>query len=125
MRLIDADEIVIELTKQKAHFMSKASQTSIKADRLMYKNTAIGIQHALNVIDNAPTIIWCSETSEGLPLMDLRPRPQGKWIMKTDDVGFISHICSECGAEIEVENPCDNKYCWNCGAQMKTRTDAD
>lgn len=46
-------------------------------------------------------------------------RPSGKWIKKVDDVGFISHICSECGAEIEVENPIDDKYCWNCGADMR------
>ena len=70
-------------------------------------------------IDNAPTVIWCSETSDGLPLMDLRPRPQGEWIKKVDDVGFISHICSNCGSEIEVEDPCDDKFCYSCGAKMK------
>jgi len=47
-------------------------------------------------------------------------RPQGKWIKKIDNVGFISHICSECGAEIEEEDPCDNKFCWNCGAKMES-----
>lgn len=49
-------------------------------------------------------------------------RPQGEWIKKTDDVGFISHICSECGAEIELEDPCDNKFCFNCGATMRKET---
>lgn len=31
------------------------------------------------VIDNAPAVIKCSMTSDGLPLMDLRPRSQGEW----------------------------------------------
>lgn len=46
-------------------------------------------------------------------------RPQGEWIKKVDEAGFISHICSECGAEIEVEDPKDDKFCFNCGAKMK------
>lgn len=46
-------------------------------------------------------------------------RPTGKWIRKVDEVGFISHICSECGAEIEVEDCSDDKFCFNCGAKMK------
>lgn len=51
-------------------------------------------------------------------LRDKWKRPQGEWIKKVDDVGFISHICSRCGAEIELEDPSDNKFCWNCGAPM-------
>ncbi len=46
-------------------------------------------------------------------------RPQGKWIKKVDDAGFVSYICSECGAEIEVEDCSDDKFCFNCGAKMK------
>lgn len=46
-------------------------------------------------------------------------RPQGEWIRKVDDVGFVSYICSECGAEIEVEDSSDDKFCFNCGAKMK------
>lgn len=49
----------------------------------------------------------------------LEERPQGEWIKKVDDVGFISHICSNCGSEIEVEDPCDDKFCYSCGAKMK------
>lgn len=46
-------------------------------------------------------------------------RPQGEWIRKVDEAGFISHICSECGAEIEVEDCSDDKFCFNCGAEMR------
>ena len=46
-------------------------------------------------------------------------RPQGKWIRKVDRVGFVYHICSECGAEIELEDCSDNKFCFNCGAEMQ------
>lgn len=46
-------------------------------------------------------------------------RPQGEWIRKVDEAGFISHICSKCGAEIEVEDPKDDKFCFNCGAKMQ------
>lgn len=32
------------------------------------------LSHVIEKIDNAPTIICCSETPEGYPLMDLRPK---------------------------------------------------
>lgn len=50
-------------------------------------------------------------------------RPQGKWIRKVDGVGFVSYICSECGAEIEVEDSSDDKFCFNCGADMRSDND--
>lgn len=83
-----------------------------------------------DLIDNAPTIETDIEVvakdayehgyTDGWKERFGEPdeRPQGEWIKKVDDVGFISHICSKCGAEIEVEDPCDNKFCWNCGAKM-------
>lgn len=46
-------------------------------------------------------------------------RPQGEWMRKVDDAGFVSYICSECGAEIEVEDCSDDKFCFNCGAKMR------
>lgn len=49
----------------------------------------------------------------------MHDRTQGKWIRKVDEVGFVSHICSKCGAEIEVEDCSDDKFCFNCGAKMK------
>lgn len=54
--------------------------------------------------------------AQGIPYEE---RPQGEWIRKVDDVGFISHICSKCGIENEVEDPSDDKFCFNCGADMR------
>lgn len=85
----------------------------IDADKLkeeVNKKKVVGRFNTLSLIDNAPTI----------PLFVFRPRPQqGKWIRKVDEVGFVSHICSKCGAEIEVEDCSDDKFCFNCGAEMK------
>ncbi len=55
MRLIDADKLKDEVNKKKV----------------------VGRFNTLSLIDAAPTIIWCSETSEGYPLMDLRLREGG------------------------------------------------
>ena len=46
-------------------------------------------------------------------------RPQGEWVKKVDDVGFISYICSKCGFELELEDCSDSYYCPNCGADMR------
>lgn len=74
-----------------------------------------GQLEAIISLDNAPTIIWCSETSDGLPLMDLRPRPQGEWI--TDD--FHNTICNKCGG-IRRDNRVEYiAFCNKCGADMK------
>ena len=72
---------------------------------------AIPVEWVMNAIDNTPTIIWCSETSDGLPLMDLRPRPQGEWKLH----GMI-YYCSVCGHDYEQGG---NNFCGNCGAKMK------
>lgn len=101
MRLIDAD--------------------ALEKDIMSYK-TMPEIRKAIcEVIDNAPTIIYCNQTSEGLPLMDLRPRPQGKWIeyaFKTcGGLGDWDYKCSNC------EKVYGGKYnfCPNCGAKMRKR----
>ena len=79
-----------------------------------------------DLIDNAPTVAYPFEKFRTMLCgtcqahMRIEPdKPQGKWIRKVDEVGFISHICSECGAEIEVEDPKDDKFCFNCGADMR------
>lgn len=76
------------------------------------------------IIDNAPAVdLWQMRqeaTENALKKAEvLYGRPQGKWIRKVDEVGFVSHICSKCGAEIEVEDCSDDKFCFNCGAPMK------
>ncbi len=108
MRLIDADALKIAVQVGEGHNWNSYDDD----ERCVRKK----------YIDNAPTVkgeILTEEAYSDLCLRASKERPQGKWIKKTDDVGFISHICSECGAEIEVENPCDNKFCFNCGAKME------
>ena len=84
------------------------------------------VSDIIDEIDNAPTVAYPFEKFRTMLCgtcqahMRIEPdKPQGKWIRKVDDVGFISHICSECGAEIEVEDPIDDKFCFNCGAEMR------
>lgn len=62
-----------------------AEMRLIDANALKFQNVAEvngKLTHVLlpEEIDNAPVIIWCSQTPEGLPLMDLRERQQGEWI---------------------------------------------
>lgn len=85
-----------------------------------------------DLIDNAPTVeldesiiqeilnkrCMTVVTNEYLIALHGKRSP-GKWIKKVDDAGFVSYICSECGAEIEVEDCSDDKFCFNCGAKMQ------
>lgn len=138
MRLIDADE----LKKTIINICGNCSNI-IREYKEGVPDGNCAIQHIMNMIDNAPTVEsepMGDYQKRALELVDnlkdkgvinnrergtlrrailLKPeRPQGEWIKKVDNVGFISHICSECGAEIELEDPCDNKFCFNCGAPM-------
>lgn len=100
MRLIDADALKEEVSKKKV----------------------VGRFNTLSLIDAAPTVIWCNETPDGLPLMDLRPRPKGEWIVDEDNDLFNFMKCSNCG---EVAEWLDggsqflSNFCPNCGARMK------
>ena len=91
MRLIDADDLKKEVSKKKV----------------------VGRFNTLSLIDAAPTIIWCSETSEGYPLMDLRPREKGKWIIH--DRENLKYGCNQCGNLTNI----NSNFCPNCGADMK------
>jgi ribosomal protein L40E len=81
------------------------------------------IAEVILTINNAPTVEYTFEEAFQKTVCENKlycpSRPQGKWIRKVDEAGFISHICSKCGAEIEVEDPKDDKFCFNCGAEMK------
>ena len=88
---------------------------------LVYSGTELE-NAILNAIDNAPTIIWCSETSEGYPLMDLRPRVKGKWINHINDNGHNIADCSLCGKATQWHDEDEDgipRYCWYCGADMR------
>lgn len=95
MRLIDADEFKKQLEN---------------ADE--YTELA----EVIEMLDNAPTVIWCSETPEGLPLMDMRERPQGEWVMITEPDGFIHSKCSVCN---QFNDWGDVPFCPWCGADMR------
>ena len=84
----------------------------------------LAFDQILHDIDNAPTVFDDKAYSDGYmqgtcDCEHAHERPQGEWIRKVDEAGFISHICSECGAEIEVEDCSDDKFCFNCGAKMR------
>lgn len=81
------------------------------------------IAEVIMTINNAPTVEYTFEEAFQKEVCEQRlycpARPQGEWIRKVDEAGFISYVCSECGAEIEVEDPKDDKFCFNCGAEMR------
>lgn len=114
MRLIDADAL-------KKTILGHCRSEIEAINHFWYDDTII------TLIDTAPAVT--DRTEEVLSLQNTiaklvegiaeNARPQGEWIRKVDDVGFISHICSECGAEIEVEDPRDDNFCFSCGASMK------
>lgn len=110
MRLIDADElkkVLCEEYEAREHYIGEIM---------------------LKAIDNAPTIIWCSETSEGYPLMDLRPREEGYWMVTAEDTEGIHRIqCPFCNYEkgtdfaslITVTFEKFPPFCEKCGAALK------
>lgn len=61
MRLIDADKFSEDLMK----LWDYSCDDGVSAIAVL--------KQALLALNNAPTVIQCSETSEGYPLMDLRP----------------------------------------------------
>lgn len=141
VRLIDANDLEIELTMQKAHLMDKSKHTTIESDRMMYMNTATGLIHAINILHNAPTIepslnldnitdeeiekfklIWQRANSKGLLAIN-EERPQGEWIYNQYDANpkignWHCSICHTICYEMKLAH--DNfNYCPNCGAYMK------
>lgn len=85
-------------------------------------------EEATETLKNYPCVckygtspIKCTDTEcdFGKAIRTLVERPKGKWIKKVDDVGFVSHICSRCGFELELEDCSDSYFCPNCGADMR------
>lgn len=87
---------------------------TLKKDIMSYK-TMPEIRKAIcEVIDNAPTI------------MDLRPRPQGKWIYHKGDGYFLPTMeCSQCHERDLLGDLTPKLYkdyykiCFRCGADMR------
>ena len=108
MRLIDGDALASKLFDH--HFSVPVLENEQKV-----------LSEALHMIHEAPTIIKCGITSEGLPLMDLTPRPRGKWV----HFGQFSifYKCSRCGNMPLKWGTADDDYlsdfCPYCGALME------
>lgn len=106
MRLIDADELLKKLQEVKDE------------DPI---NLLVAREKVLEIILNAPPLIKCGITSEGLPLLDLTPRPRGKWV----PFGQFSifYKCSQCGNMPLKWGTADDDYlsdfCPYCGAFME------
>ena len=66
MRLIDADQLKNDLIC----FYPEGVPSGLNSETML--------KQILQDIDNAPTVIYCGTTSDGVPLMDLRPKPE--WI---------------------------------------------
>ena len=107
MRLIDADALTKEVNDNKE--LSEAERVYIEG-----------------ILLNAPTIIKCGITSDGLPLMDLTPRPHGEWIYDSDNIP-ICNQCEEIALQrIFVKVPgliqdvkmVHSNFCPHCEAQM-------
>ena len=135
MRLIDADELKIEITKQIAYFKDKANTTSINQDKIAYCRSASGLELAKSLIDNAPTIkqkVMVIEPDIIEKLADsvvdviskidwdkaieaYKERPHGEWI---EDSGNIA--CSHCHT-IWLYRRTD--FCPHCGADIREEID--
>lgn len=93
MRLIDADALTKEINENKELF---------EAERVYLEG----------IILNAPAVIICGRTSDGLPLFDLTPRSRGEWKI---DGCLIA--CDQCGRILLKASELYN-FCPQCGAQM-------
>ena len=94
----------------------------------------ISRQAAIDALDKRFDSIPMEQTAEILLLRkDLRNLPSaqperktGKWI-RHDEIknvyGGICIECSECGEKYVVQHILDEKYCRNCGADMRDEQD--
>lgn len=83
-------------------------------------NDLIKVKYVRQYIDNVPAITT-TRTTEGFPIVDIRPRNTGEWL----DI-YSSHIaykCSCCGRQMPITDFFN--YCPNCGAYMKKEAEHD
>ena len=99
MRLIDADALIDVLAEMQGLCQTKAA---------LVQNSKIWQQ-----VKDMPTIVQPE-------------RKKGKWI-RHDEIknvyGGICIECSECGEKYVVQHILDEKYCRNCGADMRGEQD--
>ena len=105
MRLIDGDALASKLFDH--HFSVPVLENEQKV-----------LSEALHMIHEAPTIIKCGITSEGLPLMDLTPRTRGEWLRTWEVDEFTCDKCRSLIKQPTVIGKPTYKYCPNCGANI-------
>ena len=92
MRLIDADEMLFELT----HW---------KDNKRWYHDNRTDVYHISEI----------EMVCDRMPIIEAEPeRKKGEWILKPNIYGVA--YCSECDYELHTDN---TNYCPNCGADMR------
>lgn len=105
MRLIDADTLM-PLFVKKANTMKDRHGVKLGDEWLLSYNDIEG------VIASAPAIITARTTTEGFPIIDMRPRNTGSW----NYIQAGMAVCPFCGA---VPHKLYKDYCAKCGADMR------
>lgn len=113
--LISREALLFETRQQLAFQKEKAKLTTINIDKMSYSLVATGLQLAIDIIDNAPTV---------------EPeRPHGEWeIVNTNEPDYHKSIikCTNCGQKFNYIDLCKiapvkcfPDFCPNCGADMR------
>lgn len=69
----------------------------------------------------------CGKIFNEIPAADVRENVRGEWIRHNEIKNVYGGIyieCSECGEKYVVQHIEDEKYCRNCGFDMRGNTDA-
>jgi len=114
MRLIDADELLKAVDKEREYLIARG-QTG--AEHILVHNFR-------DLIDNAPTVeqeVYITGEDYNLYMRGYNQarkdfeRPQGEWIRKQVSPAGCIYVCSQCGMEEVI----GGNFCWNCGADMR------
>lgn len=118
MRLIDADALLETL---KLVRWAKENESKYTGDR----NITVTWKDAIITVKNAPTIEPENDCKKCVfkPFKQFQPeRKRGKWIKHPEQKNIYGGKCvecSECGEKYVVQYIEDEKYCRNCGAEMR------
>lgn len=133
MKLIDADEVRIELTQQLAYFGERANTTSIENENQAYSCCKDGLTLARQIIDNAPTVEIPKTIQQAINFgifhaENQRPQaednqPTGTWIPEeetyTDLSGTIeTYTRFKCDRCLQGQNFGPYPFCPWCGKRM-------
>lgn len=139
---ISREALNFEIRQQLAYHKEKAKLTTINNDKMTHSLVATGIQLALDIIDNAPTVedrynkgyadgvqgIADEMVSRNKHIAD--NRPQGEWIVEENNKDYPDGraTCSCCNYKMDVKRwewlpgvrwYLKPNYCPECGADMR------